>query len=367
MKKAIYALSADPITYGHLNIIERASNMFVHVVVGIGNNASKKYTFSPEKRAAIAMKSIQALKLNNVSVEIFDGSLADFAFDVDANVIVRGLRNINDFQQEQELANINKSLNANLETCFILTDNEHAYISSSASKEIIKNNYFADKYLPLHSKNALQKSINKQIFIGITGLMGSGKSHVAEKLDSYSKSMDVRIHNLDLDLLCHDVYDTSKEKFQKFRDEIFNEFGTLERKEIGAMVFSDQKKLQRLNEIFRPVIEYQVRKMSVGKEGIILINGATILSMNLLSLMCNNRVVVVKTDDEIRHQRCFEGRGIEKEIVEKRDQMMMPIEEQIKKINEEIEKDNFGFVIEFNNNDRKSNIVKLYNQIIGLI
>lgn len=365
MKKAIYALSADPITKGHLNIIKRASSMFEHLIIGIGNNASKNYMFSSDKRLKMTKEAVSALSLNNVSIETFDGALADFSFKHNANVIVRGLRNINDFQQEQDLANINKSLNSNLETCFILTENEHSYISSSASKEIIKNNYFADKYLPLSSKVALQNKINKQTFIGITGLMGSGKSYLSEKLESYSKSTDTQIHNLDLDLLCHEVY-SDNPTFESQRQQILKEFGTLERKEIGEQVFSNPSQLKKLNEIFKPVIEYQVRKHSTGKEGVIVINGATIVSMGLLSTMCNNRIAFVDTKDEIRQKRCLEGRNIEKEVIKARDDMMMNFETQSKLIKKEIHKECFGEFITISNNDKKINISKIYEKIIRM-
>lgn len=370
MKKAIYALSADPITKGHLNIIKRAAKMFETLIVGIGNNASKNYMFTPEERLKMSKDAVKTLGLDNIEVSIFDGTLADFAFKAGANVVVRGLRNINDFQQEQDLANINKSLNEELETCFILTENENSYISSSASKEIIKNNYFAEQYLPLSSKVALQSKINNQCFIGVTGLMGSGKSFVSKNLEAYSKSLTasnhVEIHNLDLDALCNEVYNLENKTFEKQRQQILDEFETLDRSIIGKSVFSNPKKLKKLNSIFKNVIPYQVRQHSIGKKGIILINGATIVSMNLLTSMCNNKIVLVDTKKEIRHKRCLEGRDIKSEIIDARDEMMMKLSDQVEVINESIETESFGKFIRVNNDNKKINIKTIYDEVIKL-
>ena len=136
MKKAIYALSADPITKGHIDVILRAADMFDELIIAIGDNPSKNYMLNKEERLSIT-KSIFKNK-NNISVKYFQGALVDFSYKVDSNIIVRGLRNINDFQFEQELAAINKSLKPNLETCFILSEPNKSHISSSSSKAIVK-------------------------------------------------------------------------------------------------------------------------------------------------------------------------------------------------------------------------------------
>lgn len=366
MKKAIYALSADPITKGHLNVIERAAKMFDELIIGIGNNEKKNYLFKIEKRTSMTVNSIKAISKETgtkITVQHFSGTLADFAFEQNATVVVRGLRNINDFQEEQNLANINKTLNSNLETCFILTEGDYASISSSAAKEVIKNFYTADEFLPITSKINLQYAINQQIFIGITGLMGSGKSYIAQMLDTYSKNQKHSILNLDLDILCHEVYDETKSEFEKEREDILNYFGTLDRSVIGSKIGTSRRHLEKLNSIFEPVIKYQVRKYSKNSKQIILINGATIISMGLLSILCNNQIVMVKTKDSIRFKRCEEKRGISEEIIKTRDEMIINYDDQKEIIEERIEHDGVGFIIEFENNKDKPNIAKLYDMV----
>lgn len=367
MKKAIYALSADPITKGHLSLIERASKMFDQLVVAIGNNDKKKYLFTSEERLSITEQSLKTLDLSGCDVHaaVFSGSLANFAFENDINVVVRGIRNAKDFQEEQDLANINKTLNNGLETCFILTEANQSSVSSSAAKEIIRNGHFADDFLTLHSKSKLQNKINNQRFIGITGLMGSGKSFISEQLDKMSEGMsDIRIHNLDLDLLCNEVYDLDNLKFEKQRKMIIDIFGSLDKRMISDTIFSSKVHLDLLNDIFKPVIEYQVQKHSENKKGIILINGATIVSMGFLSSLCNNNILMVKSDIKTRYNRCNEKRNIPNEIIEKRDQSMLSYEEQEAMILKKITKDKFGFLKTIENNGNKINFKTLINEII---
>ncbi len=362
MTKAIYALSADPITLGHINVIERAAKMFDEVIVGIGQNAKKKYMFPLEKRESIARSSLSSLmKKHNIKIQAFNGALVDFAMENEATVVIRGLRDINDFQFEQNLAGINKSLYEDLETCFILSEGE-CYVSSSATKEIVANGFSADKYLTMPAKAALQKEICGQSFVGITGLMGSGKSYVAAQLEQYSKNQHIKIWNLDLDILCHEVYDKTNEKFEKQRKLLSDLFGGLDRSEIGRQAFEDPNKLEKLNQIFKEVIEYQIRNKSNGKKGVILLNGATLIVNNYINL-CNNQMLFVEAKDKTRHSRCEENRGIQKEVVVERDKMMMTLDVQKNIVETVIKESGYGFVIDVDN-DKRVNIKKIYDSLI---
>lgn len=348
MKRAIYALSADPITFGHINIINRASEMFDELVVAIGDNPQKTYTLEAEERLKIVKKYFE--KNKNISVYYFNGALVDFSYKVGANIIVRGLRNINDFQYEQELAAINKSLKPNLETCFILTEPNQSHVSSSSSKSLVKAFFSAIEYLPVISKKALEIKINEQKYIGITGLMGSGKSYIAEELDK--KYSDV--FNVDLDSLCNEVYNEENKAFSVTRENILNIFGTLNKKEIGKVVFSDPFKLKALNVIFEEPLKILIRDFCKGKKGFILLNGATLVAENFLSYV-NNQIIFVDTEKELRYERCKKGRSIDQEIIEARDKIMISAKNQISITKEKIKKDNYGKIIVVKNNDVMTN------------
>ena len=138
MKTAVFPGSFDPVTSGHLDLIKRASKMFDRLILGVLINSSKKPLLTVEERVRLLKEVTKDLK--NVEVEAFDGLLVDFVDRCDADVIVRGLRTSNDFEYELPLAQANYKLNESADTIFLATSPEYSYISSSAVKELMRNN-----------------------------------------------------------------------------------------------------------------------------------------------------------------------------------------------------------------------------------
>ena len=134
MRIAVYPGSFDPVTNGHLDIIERASKIYDKVIVGVLNNASKKPLFTADERVDM-LKDVTA-HIENVDVDSFSGLLVDFAKSKGATVIVKGLRTVADFEYEFQMALLNKALNPEYETVFMMTDSKYSYISSSMVKEL---------------------------------------------------------------------------------------------------------------------------------------------------------------------------------------------------------------------------------------
>lgn len=134
MRIAVYPGSFDPITNGHLDIIERSSRVYDKVVVGVLSNLSKKPLFSAEERVDLISRVTG--HLDNVEVDTFTGLLVDFAKNKNATVIVKGLRTVADFEYEFQMALLNKALNPEFETMFMMTDTKYSYISSSMVKEL---------------------------------------------------------------------------------------------------------------------------------------------------------------------------------------------------------------------------------------
>ncbi|MDO6499402.1 pantetheine-phosphate adenylyltransferase [Photobacterium sanguinicancri] len=130
----IYPGTFDPITNGHLDLIERAAAMFDHVIVGIAASPSKKPLFNLQERVELATHITQ--HLSNVSIVGFSGLLVDFAKEYQANVLVRGLRAVSDFEYEFQLANMNRRLMPELETVFLTPAEENSFISSTIVKEV---------------------------------------------------------------------------------------------------------------------------------------------------------------------------------------------------------------------------------------
>lgn len=131
---AVYPGSFDPITLGHLDIIERGSRLFTEVIVAIAHNPHKKPLFSIEQR--IAQVHAATVHLANVRVDTFDGLTVEYARSQRAKVLLRGLRVLSDFEYELQMSHTNKSLWPEIETVFLTTSNEYSFLSSSLVKEI---------------------------------------------------------------------------------------------------------------------------------------------------------------------------------------------------------------------------------------
>ena len=146
----LYPGSFDPITNGHLDIIQRASRIVDHLIVGVAENKKKDYFFSMEERKELIEETVSKNKknLNNVNVEVFDGLLMHYAEKIKANVIIRGLRAISDFDYEFQMTGMNARLNSDIETVFLMASEKHQFISSRFVKEIFLLNGDVSSFIP---------------------------------------------------------------------------------------------------------------------------------------------------------------------------------------------------------------------------
>jgi pantetheine-phosphate adenylyltransferase len=133
-RTAVYTGSFDPITLGHLDVIERASRIFEAVIVGVGINPEKQPIFSPEERVALVRASVAAL--GNVRVERFSGLSVAFVRQQGARVLLRGVRSLTDIDAEFTMTLANRKLDADVETVFLMADAQYSHISSSLLKQI---------------------------------------------------------------------------------------------------------------------------------------------------------------------------------------------------------------------------------------
>ena len=146
MKTAIYPGSFDPVTYGHLDIIERSSKLFDRLVVGVLVNVQKVPMFSLEERLEMIKK--ETAHLPNVEVQGFSGLTVDFARENGAGSMVRGLRAVTDFEYELQLSHTNRELAPDVDTVFLTTGLKYGYISSSVTKEIALFGGDITKFVP---------------------------------------------------------------------------------------------------------------------------------------------------------------------------------------------------------------------------
>lgn len=145
-KLAIYAGSFDPVTYGHLDLVERASRLFPQVIVAIGINPARTPLFNQDERFAMLTEVCRPYA--NVSVQTFEGLAIDFARKVGARVIVRGLRAGSDFEYELQIAHANADLAPELDTMFLPTRTNYGFISASLVREIARHDGAIERYAP---------------------------------------------------------------------------------------------------------------------------------------------------------------------------------------------------------------------------
>ncbi len=146
MKRAVYPGSFDPITFGHIDIIERSAKMVDELVIAVLRNSAKNSLFSLEERVNMIKEVTKDLP--NVKVETFDGLLVDYMRQIDASIIIRGLRAVTDFEYELQIAQMNHVLKDNIETIFLITNLKYSYLSSSLVKEIASYGGDITKFVP---------------------------------------------------------------------------------------------------------------------------------------------------------------------------------------------------------------------------
>ena len=158
MKRAIYPGSFDPVTFGHLDIIERSAKIFDEVIIGVLNNSAKNALFTVEERVARIEDLVR--QYPNVTVESFDGLLVDYAKKKEAAVIIRGLRAVTDFEYEIQIAQTNKVEYPELETIFLTTGLHYSYLSSTIVREFASYGGDISRFVPAEIIPLIQAKYN---------------------------------------------------------------------------------------------------------------------------------------------------------------------------------------------------------------
>jgi pantetheine-phosphate adenylyltransferase len=157
MRTAIYPGSFDPLTNGHLDVIERAVKLFDRVVVAVAKNEGKQPLFTLDERLKLVRRGIQHLR--NVEADSFDNLLVDYVEQRSAQAIIRGLRAVSDFEFEFQLALMNRKLNEKVETIFMMPKDTYTFLSSRIVKEIARLGGDVSAFVPAHVRTALAKKL----------------------------------------------------------------------------------------------------------------------------------------------------------------------------------------------------------------
>ena len=158
-QRVIYPGSFDPVTYGHIDLIKRASQVFSEVIVAIAHNPQKKPLFSIEERVKMLGKAIKGM--DGVTIEDFDGLVVDYARKKNVHVIVRGLRMISDFEYEFQMALTNRRLAKEIEIIFLMPSEQFSFLSSKLLKEAASLGADLSSFVPSFVEEALKKRLKK--------------------------------------------------------------------------------------------------------------------------------------------------------------------------------------------------------------
>jgi len=158
-QKAIYPGSFDPVTYGHVDLIKRAQEIFSEVIVAVAHNPHKKPLFSVKERIEMLKKATQDLK--GIVIDDFDGLVVDYASKQKAKVLIRGLRMISDFEYEFQMALTNRRLSPHIETIFLMPQESYSYLSSKLLKEAASLGADLSSFVPDFVEKALKKKLRQ--------------------------------------------------------------------------------------------------------------------------------------------------------------------------------------------------------------
>jgi pantetheine-phosphate adenylyltransferase len=159
MRKVIYPGTFDPVTYGHIDVIKRATELFDSVVVTVAINAGKAPLFSTEERVSMLKESLK--EFTNVSVDSFDGLVVDHAKIVGAQAIIRGLRAVSDFEYEFQMALMNRKLAKNIATVFLMPHEKFTYLNSTIIRNLASLNSDVNDFVPPIVAESLKKKFKK--------------------------------------------------------------------------------------------------------------------------------------------------------------------------------------------------------------
>lgn len=363
---ALYAGSFDPIHLGHIDIIKRAAKAFGELEVTVGINPAKRYMFSLEERVQLVKQALQDIR--TVRVTSFRGILARYAAQYGVPIIVRGIRDHQDYQAEILAHNIGNSQAQGIETVFFTTRPEFSHISSSAVKFLQQEHADIHKYVPLLVKQKLEERVSGQYIVGITGETGSGKSYIGQRFVELRRQKGIEVHNIELDRIGHEIL-SDLERYKEVREKIIEELGekilfsdkNIDRQKLSEVVLFNRKSLEHLNQIMHKPILLELQERMYEKKGLILINTALLAETNT-SYICNNNVVITKTPNTLRIRRLKEKGWSEKRI-RAINEAQYSVENKEKILKREIEKEKHGHLWIYDNLEG-GNLEEIFQEVI---
>ena len=375
-RSALYPVSVDPITWGHCDILKRASNLFDSLVLGIGANPIKTCAFSPQERQSLSSAALAALHLppgSNVTVQCFDGLTAEYAyvfhptflffipcffiiflnvsFYQGFSVILRGLRTVADLEDELLLHAVQNQLKPALETVLLPCKPHLAQCSSTIVRSLVKEGGNAAPYAPVVVKEASERRLLNRTLVGVVGSIASGKSSLCARLvEALRQAQGDPVHSISLDRAGHYVLsgEATAPCFAHARALVAEAFGvpveadgSVSRPKLAAIAFSHPSRLQQLSQIMRQPIASRLYELMGKQQGVFVLEGATLVEGGWGSLV-NNNLVVVDAHPDVRLRRLMQRPGHSKEEALRRIGVQMDSQARRQAIESRIQQDGWG-------------------------
>lgn len=311
-RKGVFAFSGDPITHGHVQLIQRAAQLFTELHVVVLDNSSKQALFGLEHRLSMVKSVLANWNIPNLVITQWDRLLYAYTQLQGITHIVRGIREGDDCSWEFLLEDTYKSHQVQLDFVYMRAESKYRHIRSSWVKSMVQERASVHTMVPWCVKKSLERKILSQVKIGVTGSTGAGKTTIIQKLMEKISIPGVQTYHIDFDSLVHNIYDSgvtgSYQSYLKRVHKLLPDFCfdpetlVIHRVELRTFLYriglSRAKKcLDQILNILRIPLENELQIQCYDKKGILFLESAILLEHGL-SYLCNGDVLLVEADKE---------------------------------------------------------------------
>lgn len=362
-RRGLFALSADPITNGHLSLIELAVQQCDELIVLVANNDAKKedYAFTLAERTQMVQRAVELFGFGEQRVRVLPttGLLTDVFVQEECDVIFRGLRHDYDRINEEEQMALYTLIQPRVADRFVFLNTPHPYthISSSWVKSFARLQVDISPYVPVLVKQAIEERVCHQFKIGITGTLAVGKSTVARRLVAQFQEEGYEAHHIDIDILLHEFYQEDSAAADTVRQQLAQRFGQqvlsknskeVNRPALAQQLFSasaTQETIHWAQNLVVPHVERIYRNRICDLRGIIFVEWAQLAEMHMHHWVNNNVIVV----DSPQQREFAAQRGLTQEYIDGCKKFQWSTEQKIAALQAAIDTDGSGNITRYTN------------------
>ncbi|KKR57467.1 MAG: Pantetheine-phosphate adenylyltransferase [Candidatus Uhrbacteria bacterium GW2011_GWE2_40_58] len=383
-QRGLVALSADPLTFGHIDLVRKAAAFCEQVIVLIAINDVKRgsYLFSLNERVAMTKRALREIGLRNVRVIGSEGLLIDVYLKEGCDALIRGIRNADDRIYEETQMTLHTLVLPELKGHIEFIDSEEhlRLLSSSMVKAFASHHLDVSAFVPLFVKQALEERLLHQYKIAVTGAIAVGKSFVAKQLVEHIREKGHLAHHLNMDQLIREVYVEDSAGAQKMREALATLLGddvlTEQRHDVNRKVLAQRlfatncpkETREQVERLTSPHVMRKYREFLNGKEGLIVLEWAQLAEM-CVSHWTNHHVVVVDSPDKDAFAAM---RGIDEKRREELSKIQLSALEKVETLRKVMQRDQQGTVLCYQNHlsstaeETQNDLVLLVDHVLHL-